>query len=81
MKQKSIQQQLQSRISLRRNYITELEARRYRYRADGSREHVAGLREALQVLVSDQKLDRKLYEMVLVRERVQRVIDRMYSEY
>lgn len=64
--QKTIQQQLQSRISKRRNMITELEVCSKACRDFGMLRVAREYKEEVNKLAAEQKLDKKLYSTVLL---------------
>lgn len=77
---KSIRQQLQSRISKRRNFIAyvenQKESRRETIKAVADfidvadmKANLAQIKVELKALHADQKLDKKLYVMLLAEER------------
>lgn len=74
---KTLQRELQSRISLRRNCIRETENElsysRELFRLTGnyrSLQQMLDAKEAIKILASDQVLDKKLYAMGLEQDSV-----------
>lgn len=66
---KTIRQQLQSRISLRRNDIKMKEFMYSHMKSAGYYEAAAIYRRDANVLAKEQRLDKELYAMVLEQER------------
>jgi hypothetical protein len=71
---KTIRQRLQSRISLRRNTIRELEAdlvclKQYKYHMNYIKDAISDYKEEIAFLALDQKLDRQLYAMLIEQDR------------
>lgn len=80
---KTLQQRLQSRISLRRNCIRETEDEvvhnHYLFRLTNNRQFLGNMldaKEAIRVLAADQKIDKELYAMGLEQDAVIRATQR-----
>lgn len=80
MKQKSILQQLQSRISLRRNYITYMENQHILHKRAGLRGAAKAIRNEIKLLADDQKLDKRLYVLALYDDADRRWHDNVQQQ-
>lgn len=83
---KSMRQRLQSRISKRRNAIRENELTLALWKAVSKTNPyrkltISTLRDVIKLLAADQKLDRELYQMVVVEERYARMDEMIISTF
>lgn len=84
---KTLEQRLQSRISLRRNLITVVEAVRVEIKAQAKNtglpyyyDQARLVRAELKELAIDQKLDKELYATMLDHRDMLRALDNMWRD-
>lgn len=75
MRQSDLQRKLQSRIQKRGNLIADIETLKAEAKLQGFRVTRKTFSGQIKKLVEEQKLDRKLMEILLVRQRALRMFD------